>query len=203
MITFSEIETTTKRASKAAGFSWGVAEEIGKSIRSLELFGLPGIININQYLKKIKKKHPKKITKIEKKNKTEDKEFCPIYSGVAFLDRCLELEKLKSLKFYNVSYPLLMLPFISRASEMMSKKILVQFDKSSFLLNFDKSIFSKDIEKQAQSQAKIVNIEFMENKNSFSEQNWKELYKLSEETFVDESDSLKKSAAGAGLTDND
>ena len=70
-------------------------------------------------------------------------------------------------------------------------------------LSLDKSIFSKDIEKQAQSQAKIVNIEFMENKNSFSEQNWKELYKLSEETFVDESDSLKKSAAGAGLTDND
>ena len=203
MITFSEIETTTKRASKAAGFSWGVAEEIGKSIRSLELFGLPGIINLNQYLKKIKKKHPKKITKIEKKNKTKDKELCPIYSGIAFLDRCLELEKLKSLKFYNVSYPFLMLPFISRASEMMSKKILVQFDKSSFLLNFDKSIFSKDIEKQAQSIAKIVNIEFMENKNSFSERNWKELYKLSEETFVDESDSLKKSAAGAGLTDND
>ena len=203
MRSFSEIDTTTKRASKAAGFSWGVAEEIGKSIRSLELFGLPGIININQYLKKIKKKHPKKITKIEKKNKTDDKELCPIYSGVAFLDRCLELEKLKSLKFYNVSYPLLMLPFVSRASEMTSKKILVQFDKSSFLLNFDKSIFSKDIEKQALSIAKVVNIEFMENKNSFSEQNWKELYKLSEETFVDESDSLKKSAAGAGLTDND
>ena len=203
MISFSEIETTTKRASKAAGFSWGVAEEIGKSIRSLELFGLPGIINLNQYLKKIKKKHPKKITKIEKENKTDDKELCPIYSGVAFLDRCLELEKLKSLKFYNVSYPLLMLPFISRASEIMSKKILVQFDNSSFLLNFDKSIFSKNIEKQAQSQAKVVNIEFIENKNSFSEQDWKELYKLSEETFVDESDSLKKTAAGAGLTDND
>ena len=203
MITFSEIETTTKRASKAAGFSWGVAEEIGKSIRSLELFGLPGIINLNKYLKKIKKKHPKKIAKIEKKNKTKDKELCPIYSGTAFLDRCLELEKLKSLKFYNVSYPLLMLPFISRASEMISKKILVQFDKSSFLLNFDKSIFSKDIEKQAQSIAKVVNIEFMENKNSFSKQNWKELYKLSEETFVDESDSLKKTGAGAGLTDND
>ena len=203
MITFSEIETTTKRASKAAGFSWGIAEEIGKSIRSLELFGLPGIINLNKYLKKIKKKHLKKIAKIEKKNKTDDKELCPIYSGVAFLDRCLELEKLKSLKFYNVNYPLLMLPFISRASEIMSKKILVQFDKSSFLLNFDKSIFSKNIEKQAQSQAKVVNIEFMENKNSFSKQDWKELYKLSEETFVNESDSLKKSAAGAGLTDND
>ena len=203
MRSFSEIDTTTKRASKAAGFSWGVAEEIGKSIRSLELFGLPGIINLNQYLKKIKKKHPTKITKIEKENKTDDKELCPIYSGVAFLDRCLELEKLKSLKFYNVSYPLLMLPFISRASEIMSKKILVQFDNSSFLLNFDKSIFSKNIKKQVHSQAKVVNIEFIENKNSYSEQDWKELYKLSEETFVDESDSLKKAGAGAGLTDND
>ena len=203
MQSFSEIDTTAKRASKAAGFSWGMAEEIGKSIRSLELFGLPGILNLNNYLKKIKQEHPKKIEKIEKENKTGDKELCPIYSGVAFLDRCLELEKLKSLKFYNVSYPLLMLPFISRASEIMSKKILVQFDSSSFLLNFDKSIFSKNIEKQAPSLTNVVTIEFIENKNSFSEQDWKELYKLSEETFVEESDSSKTKAAGAGLTDND
>ena len=127
MRSFSEIDTTAKRASKAAGFSWGMAEEIGKSIRSLELFGLSGILNLNNYLKKIKQKHPKKIEKIEKENKSGDKELCPIYSGVAFLDRCLELEKLKSIKFYKVSYPLLMLPFISRASEIMSKKISVSY----------------------------------------------------------------------------
>jgi len=203
MISFSEIETTSKRASKAAGFSWGIAEEIGKSIKSLELFGLPGVINLNLYLKKIKKKHPKKIEKIEKENKAEDKELCPIYSGVAFLDRSMELEGLQSLKFYNVSYPLLMLPFVSRASEIMSKKILMQYDNASFLLNFDKSVFSKNIDRQAQTLTKELNIELVENKNSFLEQDWKELYKLSEETFVEESDSSKSKAAGAGLTDND
>ncbi len=85
----------------------------------------------------------------------------------------------------------------------MSKKILVQYDNTSFLLNFDKSIFSKNIDKQAQSVANVISIEFVENKNSFSEQDWRELYKLSEETFVDESDSSKAKAAGAGLTDND
>ena len=85
----------------------------------------------------------------------------------------------------------------------MSKKILVQYDNTSFLLNFDKSIFSKNIDKQAQSVANVISIEFVENKNSFSEQDWRELYKLSEETFVEESDSLKAKAAGAGLTDND
>ena len=43
----------------------------------------------------------------------------------------------------------------------------------------------------------------MENNNSFSLKEWKELYKLSEQTFVEETDSSKKKGAGAGLTDND
>jgi len=64
MQSFSEIDTTSKRASKAAGFSWGVAEEIGKSVRSLELFGLPGVINLNLYLKKIKINHQTTIEKV-------------------------------------------------------------------------------------------------------------------------------------------
>ena len=201
MQSLSEIDTTSKRASKAAGFSWGIAEEIGKAIRSLELFGLPGVINLNLYLKKIKKNHPKKINKIGKENK--NKETCPIYCGVAFLDQCKQLETLEIIKFYNVNYPLLILPFISKASEILGKKILIQFNNTSFLSNFNKSILSKNIDKQISPLANEINIEFLENKNSFSVQDWKELYKLSEETFVEESESLKSKGAGAGLTDND
>ena len=201
MQSLSEIDTTSKRASKAAGFSWGIAEEIGKAIRSLELFGLPGVINLNLYLKKIKKNHPKKINKIDKENK--NKETCPIYCGVAFLDQCKQLETLEIIKFYNINYPLLILPFISKASEILGKKILIQFNNASFLVNFNKSILSKNIDKQISPLANEINIEFLENKNSFSVQDWKELYKLSEETFVEESESLKLKGAGAGLTDND
>jgi len=203
MQSLSEIDTTSKRAAKAAGFSWGIAEEIGKSIRNLELFGLPGIINLNLYLKKVKKKHPEKLNKIDKENKPQNEELCPIYSGVAFLDQCKQLENLVSIKFYNVNYPLLILPFISRVSEILGKKILVQFNNTSFLTNFNKSILSKNTDKTVSSFANEISIEFLENKNSFSDQDWNELYKLSEETFVEESDSLKKSGAGAGLTDND
>ena len=203
MQSLSEIDTTSKRASKAAGFTWGVAEEIGKSIRSLELFGLPGIINLNLYLKKIKKNHPEKLNKIDKENKPQNKELCPIYCGVAFLDQCKQLENLVSIKFYNVNYPLLILPFISRASEILGKKILVQFNNTSFLTNFDKSILSKNVDEKVNPLTNEISIEFLENKNSFSDQDWNELYKLSEETFVEESDSLKQSGAGAGLTDND
>ena len=49
MKSLSEIETTSKRASRGVGFSWGIAEEVGKCIRLLELFGLPGIKNLNEY----------------------------------------------------------------------------------------------------------------------------------------------------------
>ena len=40
-------------------------------------------------------------------------------------------------------------------------------------------------------------------KDNFTEEEWINLYKLSENTFVEESLSLKEGAAGAGLTDND
>ena len=43
MKSLSEIETVSKRSSRAAGFPWGVAEEIGKNIRMLEMFGISGI----------------------------------------------------------------------------------------------------------------------------------------------------------------
>ena len=204
MQSFSEIDTTSKRASKAAGFAWGVAEEVGKNMRNLEMFGLPGIKNLNLYLKKIKKTPSEKPKKIEKKNKPQSRELCPIYCGTAFLDNCKNLENLKIIKFFNVSYPLLLLPFLSRASDIIGKKISVKYEKNNFLLNFDKTIFSNNINNNKTiSKAKEISIEFLENNNSFSTKEWKELYRLSEETFVEETESLKKKAAGAGLTDND
>ena len=204
MQSFSEIDTTSKRASRAAGFAWGIAEEVGKNMRNLEMFGLPGVKNLNLYLQNIKKNPTEKPKKIAKENRPQSKEFCPIYCGTSFLDNCKMLESLKLIKFFNVSYPLLLLPFLSRASDLVGKKISAQYEENNFLLNFDKTIFSKNIKNDhIVSLAKEITIEFLENNNSFSAQEWKELYKLSEETFVEETDSLKTKGAGAGLTDND
>tara|TARA_B100000029_G_scaffold506051_1_gene588059 strand:- start:260 stop:874 length:615 start_codon:yes stop_codon:yes gene_type:complete len=204
MQSFSEIETTSKRASKAAGFSWGIAEEVGKNMKNLEMFGLPGIKNLNLYFKKIIKNPSEKLNKIKKKNKSKLKELCPIYCGTAFLDNCKKLEKLKIIKFFNVSYPLLLLPFLSRASDILGKKISVKYERNNFLLNFDKTILFNNVNNQKIiSKAKEISVIFLENNNSFSLKEWKELYKLSEETFVEETENLKIKGAGAGLTDND
>ena len=70
-------------------------------------------------------------------------------------------------------------------------------------MNFNKSIYSKNLEKKVFDLADVVSVEFLENKNSFTNQEWQDLYKISEKTFVEETDSLKAKGAGAGLTDND
>ena len=202
MMSFSEIETVSKRASKAIGYSWGISEEIGKSIRILEMFNLPGISTLNQYFKKIKNNHPKKLKNILKINKSED-ELCPIYTGVRILDNCNQLEDLNIIKFFNINYPLLIIPFLSRSSEIINKPIHVILDEGKYILNSNKTILT-NIEKSNNSKiSKELTIQFEENKNLFTDTEWKELYNLSEDTFVPETYSLKNSAAGAGLTDND
>tara|TARA_A100001035_G_scaffold196500_1_gene157367 strand:+ start:175 stop:786 length:612 start_codon:yes stop_codon:yes gene_type:complete len=203
MRSLSEIDTISKRASKAKGFSWGVAEEIGKCVKQLELFGLPGIKNLNQYLKIYDQNKFQKIKLISKLNISENKFHCPISSGIGFLDQIKSLEKLKSLEFNKIAYPILFLSFASRASEVLGKKILVKLDEKEFILNFNQSIFGNYSKNEIWENANSVSINFLDNNNSFSEDEWKEMTKFANETFVEESDELKEKSAGAGLTDND
>ena len=81
--------------------------------------------------------------------------------------------------------------------------MLLKLDEKEFLLNFNNNIYSNFLKNEIVEVASNVIVEFVENSDSFSERDWKELYKLSEDTFVEETESLKQSGAGAGLTDND
>ena len=203
MKSLSEIETVSKRSSKATGFSWGIAEEIGKNIRILEMFGLSGIKNLNYYFKVRNVKKFEKLNLIDKENKTPKEEFCPIIAGISFLDQVRSLESFSVINFEKIAYPLLFLPFVSRASEIIGKKIKLKIDNKVFLLNFNNSIYSNSLNEGIIERGNIVSVNFEENKDSFEEEEWKNLYKLSENTFVEESESLKVAGAGAGLTDND
>ena len=203
MKSLSEIDTTSKRACKAAGYSWGIAEEVGKNIRLLEMFGLPGIKNLNDYFKKKKQKRFENLNLINKENKAIKLEFCPIIAGTSFLDQARTLENLSEIYFEKIAYPLLFLPFVSRASEIIGKKIFIKLDDKEFLLNFNNNIYSNFLSNNIIENAKTISIKFLNNVDSFDKKEWEELYRLSEDTFVEESESLKETGAGAGLTDND
>ena len=66
----SEINTVSKRAARAAGYSWGIAEEVGKCISSIEMFGIRGVENLNNYFKTIKDIKPDLIESSPKSGPT-------------------------------------------------------------------------------------------------------------------------------------
>ena len=113
MKSLSEIETTVKRASKAAGYSWGISEETGKSIRLLELFSLPGIKHLNEYFNEKNKSKFENLNLISENNSSSKNPYCPITLGVSFLDQINILENLKKIEFKNVAYPIIFISFIS------------------------------------------------------------------------------------------
>jgi hypothetical protein len=203
MRSLSEIETAVKRASRAVGFSWGNSEEVGKSVRQLELFGLEGIKNLNQYYKDKASKKFEDLNLISKINETSLEAYCPIILGISFLDQIKTIENFKTIKFKKVAYPILFLSFLSRASEISGKKIHAVFDQTEILLNLNVNISSNFFDQEFSEFANEIEIKFIDNKNNFNDSDWNSLYKLAEDTFVEESDSLKQGAAGAGLTDND
>ena len=203
MRSLSEIETAVKRASRAVGFSWGNSEEVGKSVRQLELFGLEGIKNLNQYYKDKASKKFEDLNLISKINESSLEAYCPIILGISFLDQIKTIENFKTIKFKKVAYPILFLSFLSRASEISGKKIYAVFDQTEILLNLNVNISSNFFNQEFTEFANEIEIKFIDNKNNFNDSDWNSLYKLAEDTFVEESDSLKQGAAGAGLTDND
>ena len=202
MRSLSEIDTTAKRASKAIGFSWGISEEIGKNVRLLEMFGLPGVKNLNQYYKIYKDQKFQNISLISKTNLSKIS-YCPIITGVNFLDQVTTLEELIEVEFQNLGFPILFIPFLSRASEIIGKRIFLKIDDKEFLLNFNQSIYSNYLSGDILEKGEKIKVQFIDNKNTFSEKEWEELYKLSEDTFVEETEELKQKTAGAGFIDND
>jgi hypothetical protein len=203
MRSLSEIETAVKRASRAVGFSWGNSEEVGKSVRQLELFGLKGIKNLNQYYKEKETKKFEDLNLISETNESSLEAYCPIILGISFVDQIKSIENFKTIKFKKVAYPILFLSFLSRASEISGKKIHAVFDQTEILLNLNVNISSNFFNQEFPEFANEVVVKFIDNKDNFNDSDWNSLYKLAEDTFVEESDSLKQGAAGAGLTDND
>ena len=203
MKSLSEIETTSKRATRASGYSWGISEEVGKCIRLLEMFSFKGVKNLNEYFKEKKDKKFENLNLIDENNECLKFSYCPIILGVSFLDQIKNLEKIRTINFSKIAYPLLFLPFLSKSSEVIGKKIFFKFEKNEFLLNINVNIATNLLNENCPNLATNAEVKILENNDNFMEQDWKSLYQLSEKTFVEETESLKKGAAGAGLTDND
>ncbi len=193
-----EIETTVKRSAKSQGLSWGVSEEIGKAIRVLEQSGLQGI----ESFKNIIDFGFDNLIKLTDINQKETSNLCPIHFGIFFQDQSHLKEMHQTFEFKSLQEPLICFPFLIKAA----KKNLIYFHIHSDNLK----ISITPSEMTSINQNKIPNLvnNFSihvtpQRQSQYSDKTWEDLYQLSLETFVEETEEKKLSGAGAGLSDND
>ena len=193
-----EIETTVKRSAKSQGLSWGVSEEIGKAVRVLEQSGLQGL----ESFKNIIDYGFDNLIKLSDINQKETSDLCPIHFGIFFQDQSHLKEMHQTFEFKSLQEPLICIPFLIKAA----KKNLIYFHIHSDNLK----ISITPSEMTSINQNKIPNLvnNFSihvtpQRQSQYSDKTWENLYQLSLETFVEETEEKKLSGAGAGLSDND
>ena len=67
-------------------------------MRLLELYGLSGIKNLNEYFKNYKKKQYQKVSLISETNYSQKIPYCPIILGTNFLDQISLLENINEIQ---------------------------------------------------------------------------------------------------------
>ena len=193
-----EIETTVKRSAKSQGLSWGISEEIGKSIRILEQSGLQGL----ESFKNIVDFGFDNLTKLTDINQKTTTHLCPIHFGIFFQDQSHLKEMHQTFKFESLKEPLISIPFFIKAA----KRNLIYFHIHSSEINISITPGEMTSINQNQIPTSINNFSIkvtQQRQKQYSNETWEDLYQLSLETFVEETEEKKLSGAGAGLSDND
>ena len=193
-----EIETTVKRSAKSQGLSWGVSEEVGKSIRILEQSGLQGL----ESFKNIINFGFDNLTKLTDINQKGTSNLCPIHFGIFFQDQSHQEEIHQTFKFESLREPLISIPFFIK----VAKKNLIYFHIHSNEISISITPGEMTSINHNHIPNSINNFSLMvtqQRQQQYSNETWEDLYKLSLETFVEETEEKKLSGAGAGLSDND
>ena len=193
-----EIETTVKRSSRAQGLSWGVSEEAGKAVRLLEQSEFQGL----ECFKRLIDLGLNSLNKLLDVDQSNTRNLCPIHFGIFFLAQSHNKELHRTFNFKNINEPLLIIPFLSKSA----KNNLLYFHLHSSDINFTISpggIFFINQNFFPENLTDFSLTVSTNRKSKYTQSSWDYLYKLSLDTFVEETEEKKISGAGAGLTDND
>ena len=74
------------------------------------------------------------------------------------------MKSLMKLELIKMSFPLLFLPFVSRAAEVTGKKIYLKIDDKEFLLNFNNNIYSNYTKNEVIELGENIIIKILDNK---------------------------------------
>ncbi len=130
----NEIEATSKRATRGAGYPWGLAEEAAKATRWLCANGYDGAkvlaSTLNQDMACQLCDHTPQISlEVWQANNT----LCPLVTGAALSDFAFHLSD-GPIALLNVASPALLLPFAATAARQLDGTVCMECDGFSAVL---------------------------------------------------------------------
>ena len=146
-----EIDALARKATRGAGYSWGLAEEAGKSVRWLSAYGFSGAEILANYLEMVANKSDDYIPSLKRvpSNNIEDeniqsetisfennsKPLCPLYSGTLINDLGHQIKENKIFSFDKMLSPLLALSQTARVAEAYGISVSFTYGETEIVCN--------------------------------------------------------------------
>ena len=205
----NEIDAHCKKAARGCGFEWGYAEEFGKIARWLAAYNLPGVSVIAHYLIQ---KHssaeefskPIAINQFEFKA-ANNSSLCPIKLG-SFLSDTAQINENTVLKFNNLAYPILLLPYLAQLTSDFNQTIIYRYEQVEVQFS-NGQLNLTDTDTLTCEQTSIASCTFDSEKivgkpaavvgQNVDQAIWNHLKKFAEKTYVPASEASRKGAGPA------
>ena len=117
-MTLAEIESYLRKAARARGLDWGIAEEAGKAARWLAAFDLPGPETLMAQLQQLEGKDYADFIPDCSRDPWQAPGglLCPIISGAALADRSAQMLDGHCFRLGPTAYPLLLAATVGQAA---------------------------------------------------------------------------------------
>ncbi len=221
----NEIELTARKATRGCGLPWGIADETGKAIRWLHIFGLDGVSGLLSVLEQYRHQAP-----IDYAPQSLQGIWCartgtlnPLLSGVSLCD-CIGLLQHRTIETAKIGYPLLTAGFLGNsllgntlAESLLGQNQSIQLKWSGVTLELQQNQLAvrgnkDDLEIKVSEQLICQRITLASDTEQrqmligdvmVDDKCWKKLEEYAFNIYVETTEASRISGAGAGLNDND
>ena len=212
----NEIEALAKKATRGAGYSWGLAEEAGKATRWLCAMGLPGTEALSDLLNETDRQAYATLCPqdISVTWAASGGTLCPLATGASLCDLAHDLAGERVIRIGHVAWPVLLYPYVAAAADMAGAALSLQWagvvmtrrDSQTWVSSADDSFAShSDAHSAIIAPAQTPEGRIMRRgyRGDVSLQAAEALNRLAHRTYAPETEERRLAGAGAGLTDND
>jgi hypothetical protein len=212
--TLAETESSLRKAARAVGLDWGIAEEAGKAARWLAAFELPGaeitLAHLQQLDGKVYQLY--KPTHLHEIWQAEGDYLCPIITGAALADRSEQMLSGRQFRLGQIAWPLLLAATIGQAARYHNATFTTSWGRVAV------SCYENGIRIDGNLDdlllASTQSVKCMQSMHSnpqslpstmaceIDDKAWEDIDKLAFMTYAPATEE-SRAGAGAGLTDND